>query len=419
MRSPNTFAILFWVYSSRAKNHETKIYVRITVNGKKVNMSLKYKVDIRIWDAKRQRAKGNSEASRTLNLYLDRVHSQLVQCYQDLVLNGELVTAELIKSNYLGEGETGKSLQELIDYHRTKTAITFAKETIENYGTTEGYLQKFLKKERKTSDIYLKRLDYKFVCDFVCFLHSYWPKGHPKALGHNTVMKHIQRLRKMVTLAYHLEWLDKDPFIRWKSTFEKTHRGFLSENELSNLENYQFLSERLERVRDLFVFSCYTGISYIDLIQLSDDNLVKGIDGYDWIISKRQKTKGSIKVPILEKAQRLLDKYQGHPMALVSGTLFPVITNEKVNFYLKEIAVACGIKKNLTFHMARHTFATTVTLTNGVPIETVSKMLGHTKIATTQIYAKVIERKVSEDVEILKMKLTAQETKRKEDLSPK
>lgn len=419
MRSPDTFAILFWVYTSRAKNHETRIYTRITVNGIRSTISLKYHADVRTWDAKRQRAKGNSEASRTLNLYLDRVRSQLVQCYQDLVLQGELVTAELIKSNYLGEGDSGKTLQELIDYHRTKTASTFAKGTIENYSITEGYLQKFLRKERKTSDIYLKQLDYKFVCDFECFLHSYWPKGHPKALGHNTVMKHIQRLRKMVTLAYHLEWLDKDPFIRWKSTFEKTQRGFLSVNELSNLETYQYLGERLERVRDLFVFSCYTGISYIDLIQLSDDNLVKGIDGYNWIISKRQKTKGSIKVPILEKAQRLIDKYHGHPMAMVSETLFPVITNEKVNFYLKEIAVACGIKKNLTFHMARHTFATTITLTNGVPIETVSKLLGHTKIATTQVYAKVIERKVSKDMEILKLKLKAQETKRREDLGSK
>ena len=203
MRSPDTFAILFWVYSSRAKNHETKIYARITVNGKKVNISLKYKVDIRTWDAKRQRTKGNSEASRTLNMYLDRVYSHLVQCYQELTIQGELVTAELIKANYLGQGDNGKTLQELIDYHRTRTASTFAKGTIRNFGVTEGYLQKFLKKERRTTDVYLKQLDYRFVCDFEYFLHSYWPKGHPKALGHNTVMKHIQRLRKMVTLAYH------------------------------------------------------------------------------------------------------------------------------------------------------------------------------------------------------------------------
>ncbi len=219
------------------------------------------------------------------------------------------------------------------------------------------------------------------------------------------MMKHIQRLRKIVTLSYHLEWLQKDPFIRWKPTFEKTNREFLSDNELSNIESHEFISERLERVRDLFIFSCYTGISYSDIINLTKDHIHLGIDGNNWIITKRQKTNMTVKVPILEKAQYLINKYSTHPITQVTGTLFPIITNQKLNNYLKEVANFSGIKKNLTFHMARHTFATTVTLTNGVPIETVSKMLGHTKIATTQIYAKVIERKVSDDMNALKVLL--------------
>ena len=171
---------------------------------------------------------------------------------------------------------------------------------------------------------------------------------------------------------------------------------------MSNLENYEFISERLERVRDLFVFSCYTGISYIDIMQLTKGNIHIGIDRNNWIITKRQKTGTTVKVPLLEKAKELIAKYENHPITVITGTLFPVITNEKLNSYLKEVANFCGIKKNLTFHMARHTFATTVTLTNGVPIETVSKMLGHTKISTTQIYARVIERKVSDDMNVLK-----------------
>ena len=141
--------------------------------------------------------------------------------------------------------------------------------TIRNFGVTEGYINKFLKKERKTSDVYLKELDYKFLCDFEHFLLEYYPKKHPRAMSHNTVMKHIQRLRKMVTLAYNMEWLDKDPFRRWKNTFEKKEREFLSANELSNLETYEFPIERLDRVRDLFVFSCYTGISYVDTMKLT------------------------------------------------------------------------------------------------------------------------------------------------------
>lgn len=340
--------------------------------------------------------------ARTLNQYLDRVHAQLVQYYQDLKFKGQLITAELLKSEFLGEGQNAKTLQDLISYHKKKTESVLAKGTIRNFGITEGYINKYLQRELKTPDIYLKQLDYKFLCEFEYYLQGYWPKGHPRAMSHNTVMKHIQRLRKMVTLAYNLEWIDKDPFRRWKSTFEKREREFLSDNELSNLQNYDLPVERLERVRDLFVFSCYTGISYVDIMNLSSANISLGIDGSNWITTKRQKTRTPVKVPLLEPALDLIKKYREHPMTMITGTLFPVITNEKLNVYLKEVAILCGIKKNLTFHMARHTFATTVTLSNGVPIETVSKLLGHTKIATTQIYARVLEKKVSDDMNALR-----------------
>ncbi|WP_317046555.1 site-specific integrase [Nonlabens agnitus] len=202
-----------------------------------------------------------------------------------------------------------------------------------------------------------------------------------------------------------MEWIRRDPFVRWKPVYEKKQREFLSVNELSNMENFEFASERLDRVRDLFVFSCYTGISYVDIMNLTKDNLVLGIDGDNWIYTKRQKTKSSVKVPLLGKAEDLIAKYQGHPMIEVTRSLLPIITNEKLNVYLKEVAHYVGIKKNLTFHMARHTFATTITLSNGVPIETVSKLLGHSKIATTQIYARVLENKISDDMTALKSKL--------------
>lgn len=405
MRTSNTFAILFWAYSSRAKDNLTGMYARITVNGKKLNISLKQQVDIRSWDSKRQRARGNSEASRALNSYLGQVHSQLVKLYQDLKFKGELITAELIKAEYLGESDNSRTLQNLLEYHKNKTEKTLAIGTLRNFSVTQGYLNKYLNNVMNTPDIYLKELDYKFICDFANFLYCFWPKGHPNAMGNNTVMKHIQRFRKIVTLGYHIEWIDRDPFVRWKPTYEKRERPFLTDNELSNIETYNFPIARLERVRDLFIFSCYTGISYIDVINLTNNNVLKGIDGNDWIFTNRQKTKSPVKVPLLKKAKELLIKYHDHPMTQITGTLFPVITNEKMNLYLKEIADACGLKKNLTFHMARHTFATTVTLSNGVPIETVSKLLGHTKIASTQIYARVVERKVSEDMQVLMNKI--------------
>ena len=194
--------------------------------------------------------------------------------------------------------------------------------------------------------------------------------------------------------------------------YEKRERGFLSENELTTMELQEFQLDRLERIRDLFVFSCYTGISYIDIMNLTEDNILLGIDGGNWIFTHRQKTKTKIKIPVLEKAQELVDKYKNHPMTIVSGTLFLKITNEKLNAYLKDVAFVCGIKKNLTFHMARHTFATTITLSNGVTIETVSKLLGHTKIATTQIYARVLEIKLCEDMTILSRKLSNQSSRK-------
>ncbi len=407
MRTSNTFAILFWRHTSRAKNNQTRIYVRITVNGKRANISLKYKADIRTWDANRQKAKGNSEAARTLNQYLDQVHSQIVQLYQDLKFKGQLITAELVKAEYLGESDNSKTLQNLLEYHTKKTEKTLAIGTLRNFEVTQGYINRYLNNILNTTDVFLKELNYKFICDFANFLHCYWPKGHPKAMSNNTVMKHIQRFRKIATLGYHIEWIDRDPFVRWKPTYERRERPFLTDNELSNIETYFLPIERLERVRDLFIFSCYTGIAYIDIMNLTNDNILKGIDGNDWIFTNRQKTKSPVKVPLLAKAQELVHKYQNHPMTMVTETLFPVITNEKVNLYLKEIAEACGLKKNLTFHMARHTFATTVTLSNGVPIETVSKLLGHSKIASTQVYARVIERKISEDMQVLKDKMEA------------
>lgn len=415
MRTTNTFSVHFWVKPTNEKITKGTIYARITVNQRRVLVSLKRKISLDLWDSVNKKVKGTSSESKQINHYLDSTKSRLFQCYQELTLKGKKVTAKLIKATYLGEDENSKSLQNLIDYHSKKIENTHAAGSIRNYRVSEKYIYKFLIQERKTSDIYLKELDYKFLCDFEYFLSSYYPKGHPKAMGHNTIMKHIQRLRKMVTLAYNMEWLDKDPFRRWKNTFEKKEREFLSVNELSNLETYEFPVERLERVRDLFIFSCYTGISYVDIMKLTKDNISVGIDRSKWIITKRQKTKTPIKVPLLDPALELIKKYEDHPMTIVTGTLLPKITNEKLNVYLKEVAILCGIKKNLTFHMARHTFATTVTLSNGVPIETVSKLLGHTKISTTQIYARVLENKVSQDMnalrEILKENKEAKDSK--------
>lgn len=405
MKTSHTFSILFWINNSRTTNGKSELFARITVNGKRANIGLKRKVFMDQWDIRSKRVKGNSSEARQINNQIDQTRAQLYEIYQELKYKNELITAQLIKAKFNGEDDNSRTLQEILKYHNRKIEKTLAPGTIRNFGITENYINRFLNKRLKTNDIYLKQLNYKFLSDFETFLVGYYPKGHPKAMSNNTVMKHIQRLRKITTLAYHLEWIEKDPFIRWKPTYESKQREFLSANELSNLENYKFPLERLDRVRDLFVFSCYTGISYADLMKLTSDNIVLGMDGSKWIVTKRQKTKTPVKVPLLEKAETILQKYADHPVTIVSETLLPVLTNEKINLYLKEIADAVGIKKNLTFHMARHTFATTITLSNGVPIETVSKLLGHTKLATTQIYARVLDKKISDDMNNLRAKL--------------
>lgn len=273
--------------------------------------------------------------------------------------------------------------------------------TMKNYYTTAKYLIRFIGATTANQDIFLKQLNYRFIVDFEQYLRNFKPKKKRKTCTTNGTMKHLERLKKMVNLAVRMEWLEKDPFQKFQLKYEKNERGYLSERELDLLEATTFNAIGMERVKDMFLFACYTGLSYIDLKELTDMQLVKAINGHLWIYTKRAKTNEAVKVPLLPKAREILEKYAGEKEKEITGKLLPVYSNQKTNAYLKQIAKACKIHKNITFHVARHTFATTVTLSNGVPIETVSKLLGHTKLSTTQIYARVLQKKVGEDMEHL------------------
>ena len=314
MKTSHTFTILFWINKSRTNNNLAELYARVTINGKRTNIGLKRKIDIQLWDIKNKKAKGKTREAKEINDYINLVQSRLFNIYQDLKYKGELITPQLVKSLYNGENINSKTLLELLEYHNRKIENTLAPGTIRNFGITENYINRFLKQKLKTTDVNLNQLNYKFISDLEMFLVNYYPKDHPKSMSHNTVMKHLQRLRKIVNLAYQLEWIDKDPFLRWKPTFEQKQREFLSQNELNNLETYHFPIDRLDRVRDLFVFSCYTGISYSDIMVLSKNNLIIGMDGNSWIATKRLKTKTSVRVPLLEPAKKILDKYENHPV---------------------------------------------------------------------------------------------------------
>ncbi len=224
-------------------------------------------------------------------------------------------------------------------------------------------------------------------------------------------MKHLERLKKMVNWAVKNEWLEKNPFISYRLKYQKHHREFLNELELLSIQSFKFQNPMLEKVRDFFIFSCFTGLSFIDLTELKPQHLLSGVDGAKWIKTTRAKTDTPVNVPILKPALDILNKYQERSSpGYVADRVFPKITNQEINRYLKVIAELCQIPKYLTFHLARHTFATTVTLMNGVPIETISKMLGHTKLSTTMIYAKVTQTKIGMDMESLQNILDAKST---------
>jgi site-specific recombinase XerD len=405
MKTINTFGVHFVIRGNKSDNETSTIYARITIDKHRFEISLKQKIINTNWNSARGMAKGKSSETAELNSLLEKTRAQFVNCYHELVLEKQKITPDAIKKKFYGIEESEQTLMCLIKYHNDRMDENLEWGTQKNYFTTEKYIFEFLNDKLKKKDIPLSELNYRFINDFEYFLRKHQPTDHQKPMGNNTIMKHIERLRKMINLAVKMEWLEKDPFTAHKAKFIKVQRGYLTQEELELIEQKHFSIERLQQVKDLFVFSCYTGLAYIDTINLKSADIRKGIDEGEWIFTARQKTDVPVQVPLLSKASNIIAKYKDHPKTKLSGTVFPVISNQKLNSYLKEIADLCNISKNLTFHLARHTFATTVTLTNGVPIESVSKMLGHSDIRTTQIYAKVVEIKISEDMAKLQNKL--------------
>jgi len=403
MNTQSTFSILFWLNIAKAKNCIAPIYARVTVNGRRSEISLKRECPMGSWDNNTHRIKGRNVGKLAINHYLDVTYSRLLDCHSQLQRENKLVTSRAIKERFLGTDDKSKSINDIIAYHEENMKDVLKKGTLKNYFTTEKYLKEYLEKELRTSNMYLKNLSYNFIVGFEKFLRRKKDKNGVLQLTNNGTMKHLERFKKLLNLAVKLEWMEKNPFQDYKMKFKIFDRAFLNRLELIRLEETTLTKSYLERTRDMFLFACYTGLSYVDVKQLSKNHLVKGIDGRDWIHCTREKSQTPMKIPLLYKAKEILDKY--NELDSISGFLLPICSNQKTNKYLKDIAKECDIHKNLSFHVARHTFATTITLSNGVPLETVSKLLGHSKLSTTQIYARVVERKIGDDMEMLQRKL--------------
>ncbi|WP_229213772.1 site-specific integrase [Dyadobacter psychrotolerans] len=272
--------------------------------------------------------------------------------------------------------------------------------TFNRYKVLERHTVAFLQCNYSTTDYDISRIDFAFIANYELYLRSV-----PK-MGNNAVVKHMKMFRKIVNICWGNGWMNFDPYLNFKGKFKKVDKAILTWAELDLMANKEFASDRLAQVRDTFLFCCFTGLAYSDVQKLEKRQIARGIDGEQWIFTQRTKTNVKLHIPLLPEALQLIDRYKDHPLCESRGLVLPVPSNQKMNDYLKEIAVICGIDQVLTSHVARHTFATTITLQNGVPIESVSKMLGHTNIRTTQIYAKILDTKVSEDMQALKGRLS-------------
>ncbi|WP_066633743.1 site-specific integrase [Labilibacter marinus] len=405
MTTNATFNISFISRVSKTKPEQATIYSRISINGKRVEFSIIKHIPTNSWQSAKEIINHTYKDFRKANAYINQVRSQLTSIYRELILSKKLVSPSILKNHFFGNEDQGRTLLHLIDYHYKTQSQILSTGTLSHYRTSEKYIKKFISKNKKTDDVYLHQLGFQFITEFDSFLRQYQPTNNHRPMSHNVVMKHLARLKKLINLAIKLDWMQKNPFDSFQMSYTKVDRGFLTELELKTIISKPLTIKRLDYVRDLFIFACYTGLAYIDVQQLQPENLVIGIDGDHWIQTQRQKTNTSLMIPLLPIAIGIISKYKNNPKAMNKDSLFPAISNSTINIYLKEIADMCGINKNITFHMARHTFATTITLSNGVPIETVSKILGHTDLATTQIYAKVLQNKISNDMSVLKEKL--------------
>ena len=397
-------SILF--YAKRAKvnaNGLFPIYTRITVNGKRIEMSTGRFVDPTKWSTSAGKMKGQSEEARSVNRQLDMLKVKIIDMQMELIHQNIPITPNAFKSKLLGLDEKQRMLIPIFEDHNKKIEELVGKEyapgTLERYKTSLKHTIDFLEWKYKVSDIDILKINHAFVTEYEFYLRSV------RNCNNNTAVKYIKNFSKIIKICLANNWIDKNPFSNYKAKVREVERVYLSEEEIQKILNKEFATERLSLVRDIFLFSCFTGLAYIDVKNLTKAHISLGIDGEKWIFTHRQKTESASKIPILPVTQMIVDKYSEHPQCLNENRLLPILSNQKMNSYLKEIAGICEINKELTFHIARHTFATTVTLSNGVPIESVSKMLGHKNLRTTQHYAKVLDRKVSDDMRLLKDKL--------------
>ena len=397
----STFKVLFYLKRNAIrKDGKMPIVTRVTVDGISAQFNTKLEIQPNYWSVKTGKVIGHPSDSKQHNAQLEEIKASLHSIYHELQRKDNYVTAEKVKNEFLGISENHETLLSLFQKHNedVKKLIGISKSagTYQKYEVTRRHLQKFMQIKYQISDISLKEIKHLFVTDFEIYLLT------TAVCNTNTTAKFMQFFKRIILIARNNGLIATDPFANYKIRLINVDRGYLTQEDVEKILKKEFAIKRLELVRDIFIFSCFTGLSYIDVKNLTNKEIRTSFDNNLWIMTKRQKTKVDSNILLLDVPKMIIEKYKGKS---INDQVLPILSNQKMNAYLKEVGDLCEVDKELTFHLARHTFATTITLAKGVPIETVSKMLGHTNIKTTQIYARITDSKISNDMQALAGKL--------------
>ena len=395
-----TFGLLFYIRRDKTnKKGEAPVFMRLTINGERADASIKRFIEPHAWNSAKGKANEKSRGGKDLNLYLDAISANILRIQRDLELDKKEVSAQIILNRYLGKEQSDRhTLMEVFRAHNEKcralSGISLAPGTVIRYETSLRLTEAFLRTTYKKEDCYLDEITHQFVEDYDFYLRTV------RRCCHNTTTKYLLNFKKIIRIALAKGWMKKDPFAQVHFHFEPVEREFLEKQELKVLLNKEITITRLSQVRDIFCFCCLTGLAFMDVQQLKPEHLVADIHGKIWIRKARQKTKNMCNIPLLDEAQKIIDRYRDHPYCQTHGVLLPVCSNQKMNSYLKELADIYGIRKNLSTHCARHTFAT-LTLASGATIDNVAKMLGHANVNMTRRYAKVLDSSIMRDMEVV------------------
>ncbi len=396
-----SLSILFSVKKSKINKNtlEAPIYMRVTYDGVRFEKSINRSINPAKWSQASGKAIGSSENSHSINSLIDTLKSKVYEHYRKLVESGKSFSAMTIYNSLFGSVQKPKSIIEVFVKHNSEMnaliGIDFSKATYTRYETTLKHLRDFMAWYSKQDDCELVEINHSFIGSFEFYLKT------EKRIGNNTTVKYLKNFHKIIRIAIANGYIDKDPFFNHKFKLIDVERQYLTESELDVIASKELHVERLEQVRDVFLFCCYTGLAYADVAKLNSEHITKGVDGEEWIYINRTKTKVKSRIPLLPRAKAILNKYRTYIPLKYKNLLLPVSSNQKMNAYLKEIAVLCDIKKPLHVHLGRHSFATN-SLINGVPLDSVSKMLGHSSISMSEKYAKVTDSKISDDTKHLR-----------------